>query len=289
MKSRVLEISSTRVLTRGLGFFESKICSSDCPCKFCSLVIIDLQIWLPFCFQFGLLYVLLQTSSLVSLSALYVVLPSISSCSGCGFASCCTFRFDSWSFFSLFSLLFCFQFDLLFCSAFSFASWSDFNFVSFPAFNFDFRSAFKFISCSTFSFACCSTCNFVSRSAFNEIYLCACWDSVQWVVFTSMCSSYVLMIGQVQAGCHLTALSSLIRPIQALNTRSYHMLYSCCCARVVAVVVVCSYCCRGDVCAVLVPVVCMCSWCRSSWCCGRDGACVCCTHGAVLVLIHIHI
>ena len=70
------------------------------------------------------------------------------------------------------------------------------------------------------------------------------------------------MIGQVQAGCHLTVLSALIRPIEALSTRSYHMLCSCCCARVVVpvmvcarvvvVVVVCSYCCRGGVCAVLV-------------------------------------
>ena len=99
------------------------------------------------------------------------------------------------------------------------------------------------------------------------------------------------MIGQVQAGCHLTVLSSLIEPIQALNTRSYHMLYSCCCARVVVVVVVCSYCCRGGV-----SVLFSCSWCV----CARGVAphgvvvvvvvCVCCTHGVVLlVLMHIYI
>ena len=91
-------------------------------------------------------------------------------------------------------------------------------------------SAFNFIFCSAVSFACCSTCNFVSRSAFSELCLCACWESVQWVVFTSMCSSNVLMIGQVQVGCHLTVSSSLIRPIQALSTRSYHMLSSLHCS-----------------------------------------------------------
>ena len=55
----------------------------------CSLHI--LQVCLPFCFQFGLLYVLLSTSSLAPLSALHVVLSSILSCSVCSFTSRCTF------------------------------------------------------------------------------------------------------------------------------------------------------------------------------------------------------
>ena len=144
----------------------------------CSLHI--LQVCLPFCFQFGLLYVLLSTSSLAPLSTLHVVLPSIRLVMSAAFhpAVASPLPLDP-SLFSLLCLLFCFKLDLLFSSAFSFASSSDFNFVSFPAFSFAFRSAFSlascsafnFISCSAVSFACCSTRNFVSRSAFSELYL----------------------------------------------------------------------------------------------------------------------